>query len=137
MKDFKEKETIRFFLHQNSINLFFSVKEDFSLPADVSSLQVIVLERLTWFCENIRLDLIMNIKSSVGNDSHHDHLDSHVFESGIPLCHCLIFTMVSLISLLTSQRLLIISNQAGLEFDPRDQTIKVALYKCRLKVLNF
>ena len=64
--------------HQNSINLFFSVKEDFSLPADVSSLQVIVLERLTWFCENIRLDLIMNIESTVGNDSHRDHLDSHV-----------------------------------------------------------
>ena len=26
----------------------------------------------------IRLDLIMNIESSVGNDSHHDHLVSHV-----------------------------------------------------------
>ena len=103
MKDFKEKETIRFFLHQNSINLFFSVKEDFSLPADVSSLQVIVLERLTLFCENIRLDLIMNIESSVGNDSHHDHLDSHfLLREWNPLIP-LIVTMASMISLLTSQ----------------------------------
>ena len=101
MKDFKEKETNRFFLHQNSINLFFSVKEDFSLPADVSSLQVIVLERLTWFCENIRLDLIMNIESSVGNDSHQDHLDSHVLlREWNPLIPLIV---TSLIFLLTSQ----------------------------------